>query len=99
MILENGYELTTTFWDDFTIADKFGIAAIKDTFARAFTEWRENGVYLTELVVVLNHKIWQWYEKDKVIADVYNNLWMEADAYACDHLKGEDLKFFYRVTD
>ena len=24
VILENGYEMKTTFWDDFTIADLFG---------------------------------------------------------------------------
>lgn len=27
---ENGYELQTTFWEDFSIADCLGIAAIKD---------------------------------------------------------------------
>lgn len=31
----NGYETITTFWDDFSIADRFGIAAIKDTYKRA----------------------------------------------------------------
>ena len=35
----NGYETFTTFWQDFTIADRFGVSAIKDTFKRAFNEW------------------------------------------------------------
>lgn len=26
---ENGYELQTTFWNDFTIADHFGLAGIQ----------------------------------------------------------------------
>ena len=30
--LENGYETKTTFWEDFTIADAFGVDAINDTF-------------------------------------------------------------------
>ena len=30
----NGYEPITTFWQDFSIADKFGIAAIEDTYRR-----------------------------------------------------------------
>ena len=59
-MIENGYQPKTTFWMDFSIADKFGIAAIKDTYNRAFKEWKNNHVYLTELVMVLNHKIWQW---------------------------------------
>lgn len=33
---ENGYELQTTFWIDFTVADLFGLSAIQDTFNRAF---------------------------------------------------------------
>lgn len=99
MILENGYEMTTTFWNDFSIADHFGINAIKDTYNRAFDEWKDNYIYLTELVIVLNHKIWEWYQKDRRTAEVYNALWEQADEYACDNLKGEELSFFYRITD
>lgn len=62
---EIGYECKTTFWMDFSIADRFGIAAVKDTFKRAFKEWRTNVVYLTELVLVLNHKMWQPTERMK----------------------------------
>lgn len=99
MMLLNGYQMTTTFWEDFSIADKFGVSAIKDTYKRAFGEWKSNYVYLTELVVVLNHKIWQWYKKDERVARVYNDLWAYTDAYAMDHLKGNELRFFIEVTD
>ena len=95
----NGYEPKTTFWEDFSIADGFGNAAIQDTFNRAFGEWKDNYIYLTELVLVLNHKIWQWYEKNKKRAELYNSLWREADAYACETLKGEELSYFYDWTD
>ena len=64
MTLPNGYEMTTTFWEDFSIADIFGIGAIKDTFNRAFNEWKTDYIYLTELVIVLNYKIWFWYERN-----------------------------------
>lgn len=99
MTLGNGYVMTTTFWDDFTIADHFGANAIKDTFKRAFNEWKGNCIYITELVIVLNHKIWQWYEKNDAYAELYNDLWEKADNYACTHLKGEELAHFYRTTD
>lgn len=96
----NGYETMTTFWDDFTIADAFGASAIKDTFNRAFGEWKYNYKYLTELVMVLNWKVWQHYEQDDtMLADLYNDLWYQADMYACKNLKGEELKYFYEVTD
>lgn len=99
MTLPNGYTMTTTFFDDFSIADRFGIGAIKDTFNRSFKHWKKNPVYLTELVIALNLKIWQWYEKNETVAKVYNDLWEKADAYACENLKGDDLAFFYRTTD
>lgn len=95
----NGYETKTTFWSDFTIADAFGIDAIKDTFNRAFKEWKSNYIYLTELVMVLNWKIWQHYKTNELIARVYNDLWEKADAYACENLKGNELTYFYDTTD
>lgn len=94
-----GYEQKTTFWMDFSIADKFGIAAIKDTYKRAFNAWKDNHIYLTELVMVLNHKIWQWYEENEAVARVYNTLWEEADLWAQENLKGKELEYFYNVTD
>lgn len=102
MTLPNGYEMTTTFWMDFSIADAFGTAAIQDTYNRAFNEWKSNHVYLTELVIVLNYKIWQWYEQSNGSCEfsrLYNKLWEEADAYALDNLKGEELDFFLSITD
>ena len=99
MTLPNGYEMITTFMRDFDIADMFGENAIKDTFKRAFDEWKNNYVFLTELVISLNLHIWKWYEKNETIARLYNDLWEQADAYACENLKGEELSFFYNVTD
>jgi hypothetical protein len=37
---ELGYNVFTTFWDDFSIADRFGVKGIKDTYKRAFEEWK-----------------------------------------------------------
>ena len=94
-----GYEPKTTFYEDFSIADWFGARAVKDTFRRAFGEWKDDVVYLTELVMALNWKIWEHYENNEPLARVYNELWTKADAYAVEHLKGDDLAYFYRTTD
>ena len=96
---ELGYEPITTFWSDFTIAEKFGHDAIRETYERAMKEWKNNYKYLTELVLVLNHKIWQWFKIDEATARVYNELWIEAGNYACNNLKGEEAEYYYRVTD
>lgn len=94
-----GYKPKTTFYTDFSIADNFGVKAVKDTYARAFNGWKNNAVYLTELVMVLNWKTWEHYESDEELAKLYNDLWEKTDLYATENLKGEDLSYFYRTTD
>ena len=95
-----GYETQTTFWEDFTIADMFGKVAIEDTYKRAKEEWKDNTVYLTELVMVLNWKLWYHYEQgNEEYARLYDTLWKEADEFACCHLKGDDLTYYIRTTD
>lgn len=40
MLEATGYEPISTFWTDFSIADTFGKEAVKDTYERAFAEWK-----------------------------------------------------------
>ena len=94
-----GYKQITTFFQDFSIADNFGLKAIQDTYDTAFKEWKNDYKYLTELVMVLNWKIWQWNEKNEAYAKLYDELWKKTDEYACTHLKGGELSYFYRTTD
>ena len=94
-----GYKPLTIFWSDFSMAEQFGIEAVKGTYKRAFEEWNGDYKFLTEVVRVLNHKIWQWYEKNDELARVYNALWEEADNYGCENLKGEELDYFYETLD
>ena len=95
-----GYEMQTTFGNDFDIAEAFGPEAVKETYTRAFKEWRSDYKYLTELVLILNWKIWQHYETENMdLAHLYNDLWIEADTYARDNLTGKELEYFYRTTD
>jgi hypothetical protein len=93
----NGYEPKTTFWQDFTIADAFGIDAIQETYNKAFEEWKDNYIYLTELVMVLNHKAWQHFENGK--AGIYTTLYYKTDTYALDHLKGDELSYYISTLD
>lgn len=98
-IEQYGYKAQTTFWMDFSIADRFGADAIRDTYKRAMEGWKDNYIYLTELVMVLNHKIWQWHGKNEALANAYNRCWEKCDEYALEHLKGDELTYFYTTTD
>jgi len=93
------YECKTTFWNDFSIAERFGAEAIKDTYRRARAEWERDRVYGTELSMVLNNKCWYWYEKNNVFSRLYAELWEEYHGWVLDNWKGEDLGYYLRITD
>ena len=93
------YDYKTTFFQDFSIADKCGVKAVRDTAARALHEWHDNVEYMGELVVVLNHKIWQHYERNPKLAEVYNSLWESYDEFCRRHFKGDDARRYFEITD
>lgn len=95
-----GYECITTFWEDFGIADRFGINAVKDTFNRAFAEWKSNYKYLTELVIVLNHRCWMHYNAGNFeLSKLYSDLYYQAKYYAEENLKGDEYEYYFNITD
>ena len=95
-----GYKPKTTFYEDFSIADRFGVSAVRDTYRRGLIAAEAFGYdYLTEFVMVLNWKIWEHFESNEPLARVYNDLWEEASIYAQEHLEGEELAYYYRTTD
>ena len=49
--------------------------------------------------MVLNWKIWEHNEHNEEYASLYNELWEEADNYAMEHFKGEDLNYYLSTTD
>lgn len=97
--MSNGYEMKTTFWEDFTIADAFGVSAIEDTYNRAFNGWKHDYVYITELSLVLNWKMFQWYEKDDSKYQIYHNLYTKLDAWCMDNLRNSELIYYIDTTD
>lgn len=94
-----GYVPQTTFYMDFSIAEKFGVEAIKETYTDAFNGWKSNVVYITELTMVLNWKIHRWWQVNEEYAKLYDELWSELDSWCCENLKGKDLEYFYKTTD
>ena len=94
-----GYKPITTFYQDFSIADKFGKDAVIETYHRAFNEWKKDYKYITELVMVLNWKIYEHYENNNELAEIYNDLWEKLDIWAQDNLKDDQLSYYYKTTD
>jgi hypothetical protein len=97
--LPNGYEMTTTFFEDFRIAEAFGLDAVKETFNNAFKNWQFNHVYLTELAIVMSNYSIAHYDNNKELSDLYTKLYYEVDQYCMDNLKNSALEFYLRTTD
>ena len=95
-----GYKPQTTFYKDFSIADAFGVSAIKDTYKRGLETAKMLGrVYLTEFVMALNWKIWEHYNSNEKYATLYDELWQKAQDVALDTLQGEDLDYYFETID
>ena len=98
-----GYVPRTSFWMDFTIADMFVESSIRNTYDRAFQEWKGNIEYLTELVMVLNWKCWDWHTTREPYAERYSRLYADlyerANMYCMDNLIGDDMEYYLRTVD
>lgn len=94
-----GYKPITTFYTDFSISDKFGADAIKDTYNRAFKEWNTEIKYITELVMVLNWKSFEHYKTNLEYSKLYSDLYFELDSWCCDNLNEEQLNYYYKTID
>lgn len=93
------FRLESTFWEEFSISESYGVEGIKEHYEVVFNQWKDNTKFLTELVLVLNWKISTWYGVDDNIGLTYDSLWKMTDDYAVDHLKGEDLHYYLSTLD
>jgi hypothetical protein len=60
---DNEKRVGTTFYGDFKVAAATGgLKGLKDTFLRAFAEWKNDAKYMTEMCLVLNHLGWECYQ-------------------------------------
>lgn len=99
----------TTFCQDFLIAERFGIAAVKDTFNRAFKSWGKSAKYMCELAVVTNQLCWRaagmgMEELGKVYNDAYykcyNHIFKADDeGNNASPFTDEEVTMIYKVLD
>lgn len=97
--IDLGYTPITDLWQRFSeTEDAEGAKGVRKLYRTAFEECLYDYKKLTELVMVLNHKIFA-HRKDDALARTYDALWRKADGYACDTLKGDEESYYYRTTD
>ena len=89
----------TTFFSDLSIAECYGADAIRDTYENVMKSWGDNLDFMCEWVISLNQKIWQHYESNREIANVYDKLWRKADKFCRDKFKGDKLTAYFDYID
>lgn len=95
-----GYKPITSFYRDFSIADKVGLYPIQESFDYIMRDIKHMDYkYITELCMVLNWKIWEHYEKDDSKARLYDKLWRQMCCWIEENFNDDELRYYYRVTD
>lgn len=108
-----GYKTITTFYGDLSVAEFVeGEKGVKQTYEEVVKSWGKNIKYFTEFVMALNYKCWEWYDiatgrRDALInvgdemslSELYKDLYYKGVDYVDEHFKGEDLTYFYKITD
>lgn len=95
-----GYKPISTYYTDFGIAEWFGTDAIRETYDNAVANWGSDIKWMTEIVMVLNWKIWEHYHGgDEELARFYDELWREAGEYVFSHFDGDDITYYLKTTD
>lgn len=102
-------KFNTTLWQDFTIADEFGINAIEDTYKKAYSYVKDNYKDFTELVIVLNWQCWDLYKKYESsnnsnflkLSNKYSELFYKAQKKFYDvwGKNQEACEYFFAMTD
>jgi len=93
------FKFESTFWEEFSIAEDYGVDGVKEHYNLVFPQWKDNLKYLTELVLVLNIKLFLWFKVDDDLGRMYEKLWMETDQYALNTLKGDELHYYLHTLD
>ena len=104
MAKEVGYKPITNLWTNFTLAEAFGEEAIKSTAEYSFNKYKDNILYLTELIMVLNHKCWYWNDNSKPeLTRLYINLYYQYDDKAINYIEKnmpkDSMKYYFNVLD
>lgn len=95
-----GYQPSTHIWEDFTILEYFGAAAVETLYMQLFEKYKTDYKKLTELVMMLNWKSWEHNSLGNYeISELYADLFYKARDYGYDHLKDDELSYFWRTLD
>ncbi len=92
------------FWGEFDLAEITGTQMIKKLAEDLYQKNKDDIQALTDLIMVINHKSWTWYELHRSeLCDLYAELYYKYYEKAIDYLESQsredDLTYFIRTLD
>lgn len=94
-----GYTPITNYWQKLYSAARQGADAVKRLATGLFDSAKHSYKHLTELVLVLNHLCWKFAESNDTLGRLFASLYHTANDYARANLTGEELEYYFRITD
>lgn len=92
------------FWSEFDFVELRGEEAIKRLAKAEYENFKDDIKGITDLVMVINHKSWAWYElhNDK-LCEIYADLYYEYYEKVINYLeklnREDELTYFIRTLD
>lgn len=96
------YKRKTTFYADLSMAECYGKDEVKDTYRRVMKSWIDDVEYITEFILCLNHKAWEWYgRKNREMSELYSTLYEEGRDKFYEKYEGDEkaCDYFFKVMD
>lgn len=99
-MLPENYKMQYTWFQDFKIATAFGEKAVRDTYRRAYKEWKNDVVAMMELTFALNIFCWElFYANREPLSKVYSDLYYDCYNKCTRKFKGDDLRKYCEFLD
>lgn len=89
---------STLYYADFKTAEAFGLDAVRDTLRNCGPLEQLPPLYATELATVANHLLWECYQTNPELADIYRKIWDTISDLARTWDEADALHF-WQVTD
>lgn len=95
-----GYQPKTNFWDMFTEVEPKE-EKIKQLAEILFKKYENDYKALTELIMVINHKSWEYFNYNTVLSVLYSNLYFKYDQMAMKALgkNKEAIEYYFKTLD
>ena len=92
------------FWYKFNAAEMEGTKGIRTCAKNLFEEWKDDVIKVTDLVMCINHKSWDWNDKNnsqlmELYADLYYKYYNKALDYFEEQGNKDAVNYFLRTLD